>query len=48
MSMHYTVKIQALGEVRDADGNLISTEPVEAEMVVTEAELKALTEPEET
>jgi len=32
----------ASGEVRDADGNLISSEPVEATFTLTEAELSAL------
>ncbi len=38
----FEVVIRAMGEVRDADGNLISTEPVEARMTVTETEARAL------
>lgn len=38
----YEVLVTATGEVRDADGNLISTEPIEARMVVTEDEARAL------
>lgn len=38
----YEVVIQATGEVRDADGNLISSEPVEARLTVTEEEARAL------
>jgi hypothetical protein len=38
----YEVVIRAAGEVRDADGNLISSEPVEARLVVNEAEARAL------
>jgi hypothetical protein len=40
----YALKIVAMGEVRDADGNLISQEPVEAVQVLTEAEVLALIE----
>lgn len=42
----YEIKVTASGEVRDADGNLISTEPVEATFVVDEHQLKTLTEGE--
>lgn len=38
----YKVVVTATGEVRDADGNLISSEPVEATMTVNAAEAKAL------
>lgn len=38
----YELVITAMGEVRDADGNLISSEPVEATLTVTEAEARAL------
>ena len=38
----YEVRITAAGEVRDADGNLVSSEPIEATMTVTESEAKAL------
>lgn len=40
--MKYLVTITATGEVRDKDGNLISSEPVEAQMEVTEQELREL------
>ena len=42
----FEIKITATGEVRDAEGNLISSEPVEATLVVSESELRALTEGE--
>lgn len=42
----YELVVTAMGEVRDADGNLISSEPVEARMTVTAEELRALTEGE--
>lgn len=42
MDMKFQVKVVASGEVRDAEGNLISSEPVEATMVLTEDELKEL------
>ncbi len=42
----YEVVITAVGEVRDADGNLISAEPISATMHVTADELAALTEGE--
>jgi hypothetical protein len=38
----YAITFTATGEVRDAEGNLISSEPVEATLTVTEDELKAL------
>jgi hypothetical protein len=38
----FEIKISATGEVRDADGNLVSSEPVEATMTVTESEAKTL------
>lgn len=37
----FDVTITATGEVRDAEGNLVSTEPVEATMRVTAEELAA-------
>lgn len=40
----YELRFTAVGEVRDADGNLISSTPVEATRVVTEAEAKAIIE----
>jgi hypothetical protein len=44
MTQMYEVKISAMGEVRDAEGNLVSSEPVEATMTVTEEQAKALRE----
>lgn len=38
----YEVVVTATGEVRDANGNLISTQPIETRMVVTEDEARAL------
>jgi hypothetical protein len=38
----YEVVVKATGEVRDADGNLISSEPIEATLTVNEAEATAL------
>lgn len=35
MSNLYELVIRATGEVRDADGNLISSEPVESTVLVT-------------
>ena len=40
----YEVVITATAEVRDAEGNLISAEPVEFRNTMTEADIKALTE----
>lgn len=42
MTQMYEVQIKAAGEVRDAEGNLISSEPVEATLTVTEDEAMAL------
>jgi len=44
----YELRIVATGEVRDADGNLISAEPVEARAVLTEEQVKALTQQGDT
>lgn len=41
MSQLFHVKVTAIGEVRDADGNLISSEPVNIETEMTQAELDA-------
>lgn len=38
----YQITVTATGEVRDADGNLISAEPVEATMEVTADQLAEL------
>lgn len=42
----FAVKITAIGEVRDKDGNLVSAEPVEFNQTMTEQELRAFTEGE--
>jgi hypothetical protein len=40
----YELRITATGEVRDADGNLISSEPVEAVAVLTEDQAREFNE----
>lgn len=42
--MRFEVKITAVGEVRDKDGNLISSTPVEINKTMTESELRAFNE----
>lgn len=42
MEQKYRVTITATGEVRDKDGELVSSEPIEAHIEVTESELRAL------
>ena len=42
MSQLYELRIVATGEVRDADGNLVSQEPVEATAVLTEEQAAEL------
>jgi hypothetical protein len=42
MTQMYEVVVTAIGEVRDADGNLVSAEPVEARMTVTADQAEAL------
>ena len=42
MSQMYEVVLTAVGEVRDADGNLVSAEPIEAKFQVTAEELADL------
>lgn len=42
MDQLYKVVINATGEVRDKDGNLISSEPVEAEMTLNAEQLEQL------
>lgn len=46
----YELAIAATGEVRDAEGNLVSSEPLTSKITVTEAQLKelGLTAPEES
>ncbi|WP_374457698.1 hypothetical protein [Nocardioides sp.] len=38
----FEIKIQAIGEVRDADGNLLETVPVESTITCTAEEARAL------
>lgn len=38
----FQVKVTAVGEVRDAEGNLISSEPIEATLTINEAEARGL------
>ena len=42
MPQLYQLVIKASGEVRDADGNLISSEPVEAIATVTEDQAREI------
>jgi len=44
----YEVRITASGTVRDADGNVISEQPIEAITVLTEDEVHALTQGEKS
>lgn len=38
----FEIKLNAIGEVRDVDGNLISSTPVELTQIVTQEELETL------
>ena len=40
----YEMRITATGEVRDDDGNLISSEPIETVQILTEEQVLALTQ----
>ena len=42
----FKVVMTATAEVRDADGNLIGSSPVEFEQIMTEAEITAMIEGE--
>lgn len=42
MAQLYELTIEAAGEVRDADGNLVSSEPITTTLTVTEAEARAM------
>lgn len=44
MPQNYKMVIRAEGEVRDADGNLVSIEPLEGQTVLTEEQAKRLLE----
>jgi hypothetical protein len=42
MAQLYELTVQATGEVRDADGNLLSSEPVESKITVTQEQARDL------
>ena len=44
MTQMYELRITASGEVRDADGNLLSSEPVESTVVVDEETARKILE----
>lgn len=44
----YKVTITASGTVRDKDGNVVSQQPIEATTVLTEDEVRALTQGEKS
>ena len=44
MSQMFDVVVTAQGEVRDADGNLISSEPITATTTMSAEQVKAFTE----
>jgi hypothetical protein len=46
MSQMYEVVVTGTGEVRDKDGNLVSTEPIEIKQTMTAEQVAALTEGE--
>jgi hypothetical protein len=46
VSQLFAMKITAMGEVRDADGNLLSTTPVESVVELTEQQVRELFEGE--
>ena len=48
MDITYQIKVVATGEVRDADGNLVESIPIETTRIVTESELARLTDGEPT
>lgn len=48
MSQLYELRIQATGEVRDADGNLVEQIPVDQTVVLTEDQVRSLAQQEES
>ena len=44
MTQLYEVRITASGTVRDAAGNIVSEQPIEAVSILTEDEIRALTQ----
>ena len=40
----YEMRITATGTVRDADGNVVSEQPIEVTQILTEDEVQALTQ----
>jgi hypothetical protein len=47
MSQMFEMRISATGEVRDADGNLVSSSPVESVVQLTEQQVRDLFEGEQ-
>lgn len=48
MAQLYELRIQATGEVRDADGNLVKQIPVDQTVELTEDQVRSLTQQEES
>jgi hypothetical protein len=46
MTQMYEVVVKATGEVRDADGNLVDSEPIEVTMHLTADQVRQFTEGE--
>ena len=44
MAQQYKLNIRAEGEVRDKDGNLISSEPLEGQTVISEEQAQQIIE----
>jgi hypothetical protein len=42
----FAMTMRATGEVRDADGNLLSSQPIEQTVILTEEQVQALTQGE--
>lgn len=40
----FEIKVEAVGEVRDKDGNLLSSEPIVMTQIVSESELRKMQE----
>lgn len=38
----FEIKVEAVGEVRDEDGNLLSSEPIVITKIVSESELREM------
>ena len=48
MTQLYALRIQATGEVRDADGNLVEQIPVDQTVELTEDQVRSLMQQEES